>query len=242
MIVYSVKNIIDDKIYVGATRRTSLNKRMVEHKSRALANKDIRYTPLYEAIRKYGYESFISIVLERCNTVDELYSAEQKWIKYFKNISPDNCYNLTLGGLGSPGFSPSEESRKKISEALNGRVQSPEFVERRIAPQRGSKRPITSEKLRGRTLSEETKNKIAIANLGRKVTWSDEARKNVAESNRRQAAEGIGAKLHPSIAPQIIYRRNTGETFASIAKSYDVTPSAIFYFYRRNQWVGGCHP
>ena len=234
MFVYSVTNTMDGRIYVGASQR-SLAVRKSQHKSRAsLCAKDSRYTPLYEAIRKYGWEAFEWRILERCKDAESLYVAEKKWIAHLESAASDNGYNLTLGGLGSPGYDPSEDTRRKISIIHKGRKHSREFIEKRIAPQRGSKRPTVSEKLKGRALSEEHKKKIGMASLGRKNIWSDEAKKNNAEAAKNRSINGIGAKLHPSLATQIIFRRDSGESFPSIAKDYGVTASAVFYFCKRN--------
>ena len=242
MIVYCITNLADGKIYVGATQRSSLKVRWTEHKSRAFANNGARQTPLYEAMRKFGYESFVCGILERCSNVDCLHKSEKKWISILDSTSLDKGYNLTSGGAGTANYIFSESHREKISNAHKGRVQSPEIIERRIAPQRGSKRPTVSAKLKGRTLSEEHIKNIGISSLGRKNVWSDKAKKNNAEAAKNRSINGIGAKLHPSLATQIMFRRDSGESFPSIAKDYGVTASAVGYFCRRHKGVGGCHP
>lgn len=106
MIVYTVKNKINGKSYVGQTTR-KLSVRWVEHcKGNGCGIK------LQKAIRKYGKESFNVSVLEVCSTVEALNIAEAKWIKELDTIK--RGYNLNSGGLNSI---PSDETRKKMSDA-----------------------------------------------------------------------------------------------------------------------------
>ena len=233
MFIYCVKNNIDNKVYVGASRRASFRKRIAEHKSRSFSKRDARETPLYCAIREHGWDAFSFSILEKCKTIKQLYAAEQRWIESFQSSSWHG-YNLTSGGLGTPDYVFSESHRKKISEAHKGRIQSPEIIERRIAPQRGSKRLTVSAKLKGRTLSEEHKKNIGMASLGRKNVWSATAKENNRIAAMARAAAGVGAKLHPSSSASINKRRRNGESFASIARGFDVTPSTVFYFCKRH--------
>ena len=237
MFIYSITNMSNGKIYIGATRR-SITKRTIEHKCRS----SLLNTPLHKAIREYGWESFKSRILEKCSNIACLYEAEKKWISHFNSTNHDYGYNLTLGGVGSPGYEFTSSARKKISDIHKGHKHSIEFIEKRIAPQRGQKRPLTSKKLSGRVLSEETKKKIGLAGRGRKVIFSQKALKNFAIAAKKRSTEGIGAKLSPSKSLEILSRRNSGESFALIAKDYDVTPSAIFYFCKRQLTLGGGHP
>ena len=161
--------------------------------------------------------------------------AEQKWVKHFNSMSSDNGYNLTLGGLGSPGWNPLEDTRIKMSDAHKGMKMSPEAIEKTSSKLRGRKRPESViAKMRGRIVSDETRIKIGNASRGRKNIWSKQAHENVAAAARKKSGNGIGAKLHPSLAETILSRRAVNETFASIARDYAVTASAIFYFCKRN--------
>ena len=168
---------MDGRIYVGASQRDSLEIRKTEHKSRVFAKKDIRHTPLYTAIRQHGWDMFLWSILEKCEDAESLYVAEKKWIARLESALHDNGYNLTLGGLGSPGYDPPESARRKISIIHKGRKHSREFIEKRMAALR---------------------------------------------------------KLHPSFAPEILFRRNAMESFASIARDYGVTGQAIFHFCKRH--------
>jgi hypothetical protein len=71
------------------------------------------------AIRKYGWDNFDADIIDNAENIEELNQKEIYWIKYYKSISP-NGYNLEIGGKNATN---SEETRKKISQALKGKYQ-----------------------------------------------------------------------------------------------------------------------
>jgi group I intron endonuclease len=63
--IYKITNIINNKIYIGQTRKTT-NQRWSEHISAATANpdsQDYNYL-LHKAIRKYGPNNFLIETVE----------------------------------------------------------------------------------------------------------------------------------------------------------------------------------
>lgn len=108
---------------------------------------------LYRAMRKYGIENFqIRIVDESEDEKLTLNVLEPKWIQKLKDDGHE-LYNLTEGGDGIPGLTHSDETRRKMSESQ-----------------------------RGKKLTEDAKQKIREANLGK--SHSDETRKKLSEINR----------------------------------------------------------
>lgn len=85
---------------------------------------------------------------------------EKHWIKILRFSFPDNC-NVSAGGSGSPGYSPTPEVRAKQSAALTGRQLSPEHVA----------------KMRERRHTDGAKEKIRNSLLG--VKHTDERRRNI---------------------------------------------------------------
>ena len=124
-IIYGLENCIDQKIYVGQTKRT-LEERFNEHKKTD--------TYIGNAIRKYGVENFLCIVLEECETQEELNEAEIKWIARLNCMTP-NGYNCTAGGEGVRSFHHTDLTKKQISETLTGRKQTEEHKANNLAAQ-----------------------------------------------------------------------------------------------------------
>ena len=87
-IVYKIWNDVDDKLYVGSTKR-SINDRYSHHKydSKNITRKN--YTrPLYVAMRELGVEKFHIECIEsvECETKDELHQHEQRHIDDLKPV------------------------------------------------------------------------------------------------------------------------------------------------------------
>lgn len=100
----------NEKHYVGQT--IDLKARMYNHKKKASSGK--YKTPVYNAIRKYGWENIKLVKLVRCKVedVDEL---ERLYITRFKTLERAYGYNLDTGGVLNKNHSHS--TRVKISKA-----------------------------------------------------------------------------------------------------------------------------
>lgn len=102
--IYKITNLINNKIYVGQTRK-KIEQRMSEHISASYSNekKDYNFL-LHKAIRKYGSENFVIEVLETVIDENSLSEREQYWIHQLHScILDENCrgYNMTYGGEGT---------------------------------------------------------------------------------------------------------------------------------------------
>jgi len=117
----------DGRSYIGQTI-CSLKKRIREHKCRS---RMLKYH-FQRAIDKYGFDSFKWEIIENCFSIDELNSAEEKWITNFNSI--ENGFNIKKGGNN---HSMSEDSRLKLSKDRIG-DKNPMFG--KASPSRGVKR------------------------------------------------------------------------------------------------------
>lgn len=72
------------------------------------------------AIKKYGWENFEKEVLLEDTTESEAKALETLLIKLYRSNDSRFGYNRTEGGDGSTGYHPSEETRRKMSEAHKG--------------------------------------------------------------------------------------------------------------------------
>ena len=86
-VVYVIKNKQSGRKYYGITKRFVA--RMSAHKHAALSKK----SPLYNAIRSYGWDNFECVVLHEGLTAEQAGQIEIDLI-----AEDETCYNLHLGG------------------------------------------------------------------------------------------------------------------------------------------------
>lgn len=128
-------------------------------------------TLLWNAIQKYGIENIQqNILIERDMTNEEAARFEQIFIMMFKtNVNrfntPKYGYNLTDGGEGLSGWHPTGEDLERRLKQME------EFKRNRI----------------GKPLSEESRQKMRMAKLGKKRgNLSDETKKKISIANSRE--------------------------------------------------------
>lgn len=106
--IYVLKNLINEKVYVGQTKNPK--QRRATHFYTAKRN--IKY-PLYRSIRKHGAENFSFEVIEECDDT-VINEREQFWIVHFSSFNPEKGYNLTNGGEGASNYKHTKEHRKRL--------------------------------------------------------------------------------------------------------------------------------
>lgn len=136
------------KVYVGITKQPVKQR---WHGGRGY----IGNPAFWNAIQKYGWDNFEHVVLETGLSPEEASEKERFYIAHFRSLNTQNGYNIDLGGVTR--YSLSEESRRKISESRRGKKMPPMSEERR-------KR--LSEALTGRIFSEEHRKHIRESKLG----------------------------------------------------------------------------
>jgi group I intron endonuclease len=179
MLVYCIKNTINNKEYIGLTTRT-VEQRWKQHIRES--NKEGSWewnTPLGNAIKKYGKDSFEVFVLEECSSETELKQKEIQLIRERKSLASETGYNLTLGGDGRLGYKLSEETKRKIGEGNLGKIMSNEAKEKMsiAAKKRCVGKPSPMD---GKKHTEESKQKIISFLTGRK--HSEESKRKRSES------------------------------------------------------------
>lgn len=163
--IYEIKNIINNKIYIGSA--INLEKRKKEHFYDLRKNKHHnRY--LQRSFNKYGENSFKFEVIEYIENVDLLIAQEQHYIDKNKDI----LYNIAPIAGSNLYVYKSEKTKKQISDNLKGRKLSEEHK------QNISKGLLEGNTAwRGKHLPEEMKDKISNTLTGYK--HSDEAKYNM---------------------------------------------------------------
>ena len=170
--IYKITNTINGKSYIGQTCHDAVKKRLNPH----LAGNGNRI--LKKAIKKYGREAFTFEILHDSIIPEFLDDLEIEAIAKFNTLVPHG-YNLTTGG--NSGGSPSEETRRKISEANKGKTRTAEFRRKHSEAMKGEKNPNY-----GKTPSPETRRKISKANKGKLVgkPRSEETRERISLAQR----------------------------------------------------------
>ncbi len=202
MIIYKTTNLIDGKFYVG---------------------KDTKNNPKYlgsglflnRAIKKYGREHFEKIILEECQSIEELNNRERYWIETLK--ARELGYNIAEGGDGgktrpepwNKGLKEAPETTAKRAALLTGKKQSEETKAKRSKSLTGIKRSDEtkvklSEANTGKHHSDETKELLRQAAI--KQFSSQEARdaisirqlgRKASEESKRKVSEALKGKAKP---------------------------------------------
>jgi hypothetical protein len=161
------------------------------------------------AIKKYGKANFTKEIIEYCEDYYTLCEREIFWIKYYKDLLGDNCYNVASGGshadwrmymsdeeyeriLHKIKISKQKKEKKsswnkglsykniKISIALSGKKQTKETIEKRKIKLIGKKRTKDQIEKQSNAIKERYKN-----------GFSEEHKKNLSISH-------IGVKMSES--------------------------------------------
>lgn len=149
MYVYKITNKINGKAYVGQTRN-SVQNRWQEHCSGC--NGSSR-SLIHRAIRKYGRENFIFKVIEICNSLEELNAAEEHAIEHHNTMNP---FGYNLIGTNRGVRLMSEITRQRMRQAQKRRPKPTEETRQR-----------RSKSLRGLKRTDETRERIALAKIGK---------------------------------------------------------------------------
>lgn len=179
MIVYCIKNTINNKEYIGLTVR-SLEERWKQHIYESNKKDSWEWnTPLGNAIKKYGKESFDVFVLEQCLTESEMKQKEIQLIKERKSLASENGYNLSFGGDGRMGHKLTEETKIKIGLGNLGKIMS---VESKMKMSDSAKRRSVGKlsPMDGKKHTDDALKKISESSKGR--VFSEESRRKKSES------------------------------------------------------------
>lgn len=165
-IIYLLTNKVNSKVYIGVTN--NYTKRMREH--RGTYNNYL----ISKAIKKHGWNNFNSQILLETEDAEFAYKvAESSFIQQYQSNNPEKGYNLTEGGQGTLGFSPTPETRQRMREKKLSKKLTPEHIQK------------ISESALGRTFTKETKNKISNKLKGNKnfqgKTFTDEVKQILSE-------------------------------------------------------------
>lgn len=227
MFVYLITNQTNGKQYVGKHSKDNLEKYLRQNVLRALSGGNEKRA-LYNAIRKYGEQSFKIESLITVETEEELDHHEINFIKILNTKAPFG-YNLTDGGDGL--LNPSEETRQLLSDIFTGREFSDETRSRmsRSAKERVKNNPrvITpelceniSKSLTGRKLSPEHIENMRLVRLGKKS--SQETKRRISLSligNKRTAGHTLTEEHKRRVSESLKGHETPQETRDKISRA-----------------------
>ena len=170
--VYQIKNLSNNKIYIGSTI-TSFIYRWRQHNSKLKLGKH-ENTHLQSSYNKYGESSFEYSILYIGTSKEDIRNKEQELINSFDSCNPDKGYNMDSIVDRS---TRSEETKKKISLSRKGKCSD------------------SSNGFYGKTHTEEVREKIRQAHIGKKL--SDSTKAKIIE--KRKIKVKINGIIYPSI-------------------------------------------
>lgn len=152
--VYQIKNLINNKVYIGSIARVGrFYMRWREHKYRL--RRGIHHNPhLQKSWDKYGEKSFEFSIILSC-TSDSCLENEQRTIDKLKACDRKFGYNIRLVSDSNLGVKLSDETKRKMSSWQIGRKLSD-----------AHKQNISSSN-KGRKFSAEAKMKMSKSHIGR---------------------------------------------------------------------------
>lgn len=145
-----------NKRYYGITQKKNVNRRWQN------GNGYKNNIHFFNAITKYGWDNFKHEVLFIDLTKEEACLLEQCYIALYDSTNPSKGYNRSYGGETNRGFTFTEESKKKLSDAHKGKTLSDEHKHKISESEKGEKHWLY-----GKHHSDETKQKISKANKGK---------------------------------------------------------------------------
>lgn len=173
MIIYKTTNLINGKIYVG---KDSIN------------NPDYLGSGLIlnRAIKKYGIHNFKKIILEQCNTSQELDEKEKYWIKELNSTDKRIGYNIAKGGTGGDTFTnqPPYKKALMLSKLKSKRHlwDTPEY------------RKKTSDTFKKIWSNPSYKDHMIKVMTGREIKWSDKISKSITKWHKTNHLTENGRK------------------------------------------------
>jgi group I intron endonuclease len=122
--IYVFYNTINNKLYIGKTTEL-YTLRFNEHKYNAFTKNIVTY--FYNALRKYGWDSFERYVIYQTEELEDkieidkiVLEKERYYINLFRSDMSEFGYNMTKGGDGICGYKHSKEVKHKMSEDRKG--------------------------------------------------------------------------------------------------------------------------
>jgi group I intron endonuclease len=198
--IYQIKNLVNGKVYVGSS--DCLKRRIREHKYWLNKGRHVN-GHLQFAWNKYGIDGFDFSILEHCS-IDDLIPTEQKWMDKLCVIGTD--YNICPIAGSTRGSTHTEEAKAKMSisrrgeaNAFYGKKHSDETLEYLRSINIGKEGSN-----KGKPMSLEARKKSSISKTGKKMgednpffgrTHSDETKEKIRQARIGKSPWNKGVKM-----------------------------------------------
>jgi group I intron endonuclease len=215
-LVYYIYHLKSGKGYVGKHDYPKLYARFNLHfRSKS---------PLGNALRKYGKESFKVVQLDVGTSVDELLEKETYWIETLNTLSPEG-YNLYVGGtIGTSGWKTPEETKRALSIASKGNTNTKDYYAKGNIVSKETRRKLS---VAASNPSEATRKALSIAALGyKRPPLSEECKKSLSKIAKDRNPNYFYKSLSDD---QIrIIKNSTNRSVASLAKQFGVNWKTVY--------------
>lgn len=201
MFLYKITNSINGKSYIGITSKTTRS-RFTDHVHQSARNET--RSALHAAFRKYGRSNFKAETIASAADYESLLKMEQAAIEIYATAAPSG-YNITLGGQGHLGHSPSNETRAKLAAASASAWSDPAYKRALGDAQR------IAWKTTGRASAVDEWNKSFWSGENRLAAASAAQRRWKNEANRTAAAALLKARwADPEFREKMLSARRAG--------------------------------
>jgi group I intron endonuclease len=175
--LYRITDTLNDKVYIGQSNKEK--ERWRQHKYLARQENPVQY--VHRAMKKYGSENFCYEVIAMCRTQEDADIVEEQLIAQYDSYNKEHGYNIAHGGnhvwnAGLPkeqqpmyGKHHTEEIKRQIAKSNTG-VAHPKHTDKW--------KQEASVWLTGRSVSDETKQKISDSQKG-KPRWTEEQKQKM---------------------------------------------------------------
>lgn len=209
--IYMIKNINNNKLYIGSSK--NIAKRWERHKYDLNKNRHPN-SHLQNAWNKYGKDSFIFEIVEKCKEEDLIIREELN----ISILSPQ--YNKISIINGQIIFS--EESKNRMSESAKKKIFTEEH------------RKNMSNSRKNKKLSEDTKQKISLSNSGKTIPL--DTRKKISDTLKSKSEINPNAKLNWEKVYEIRDLYKDGYKCKELMELYNIGETAIYSIVNNKSW------
>ena len=235
--IYCITNLMNDKTYIGQHKTENLND--------SYMGSGLMIT---KSIRKYGKNNFSKEILAITGTKQNADILEKCFIALYREIGKAEYNLATGGTGGQDGRKHTEQEKNKISKAsaehwnkegyrekvskaisksLTGKKRNePAWIKGKSPGYKWFTNGIENKLCKqcpegffsGRTISESEKQKLRTCNIGRTHTVTEETRKKISETQKKNPNRSMLGRKQSLEAKQKLSRAHTGKKLSNETK------------------------